>query len=324
MKTALFVFLLPLSLPAADPSLAVVVNSGDATATIYAATRISTGDPSLKALKTLPTGKGPNEVCISPNGKRAFVSNRGDISVTAIDLDTMAVAFTITDAALKNPDGCVVDPTNMKLYVAAAGADSVFVFDAGTGRKLAEIPAGREPRRLIFSPDASRLYLSNGEEQFVSVIDPKTNKAIGKVRAGRDNRAMAFTTDGEYLVICNVSDDTVEFVKPGASEPEFVVGVSKSPQRIVAVPSKQALFAIGRVDNVLSILEARPNNHEFGRQIGSIPIGRGPWGLALSAAGDCLYVTNAFDNTVSVVDLRLMKVMFNIPTGKTPMGLAVR
>ncbi|MBZ5601706.1 MAG: YncE family protein [Acidobacteriia bacterium] len=324
MKFVLLATLLSISLVGAGKPLVVVVNAGDSTATVFEATRISTGDPSLSALKVVPTGKGPNEVCIAPDGRRAFVSNRGDVSITVIDLDALAVAFTITDPAMKNPDGCVVDPSGAKLYVAAAGSESLFVFATADGRKLAQIVTGHEPRRVLLSPDARRLYVSNGEEKFVTVIDPNTNKSVGTIKAGRDNRALTFTADGEFLAIANVSDDTVQFVKPGASDSELIVGVSRSPQRLLAVPSKQAIFVIGRFDGVLGILEARPKNKEFGRQISSIPIGKGPWGMALSAAGDCIYVTNTSDNTVSVVDLRLMKVLFNIPAGKSPMGLAVR
>ena len=211
-----------------------------------------------------------------------------------------------------------------RIDVAAAGSESLFVFATVDGRKLAQIVTGHEPRRVLLSPDARRLYVSNGEEKFVTVIDPNTNKSVGTIKAGRDNRALTFTADGEFLAIANVSDDTVQFVKPGASDSELIVGVSRSPQRFLAVPSKQAIFVIGRFDGVLGILEARPKTKEFGRQISSIPIGKGTWGMALSAAGDCIYVTNTSDNTVSVVDLRLMKVLFNIPAGKSPMGLAVR
>lgn len=309
---------------AAQDSLVVVINGGDATASIYAAVRMSTTDQTLKLLKALPTGKGPQETCLSPDGKRAYVSNRSDISVTVIDLDNLAVVSTISDPGMKNPDGCVVTADGNKLYVAAAGSAAVFVYSTSDGHKLSEIKTGEEPRRLLFSEDGARLYVSNGEERYVSVIDTKTNATVSKIRTGRDPRPMIFSPDGQFLIIGNVSDDTVEFVKPGETEPEFVVGVPKSPQRLLAVPSKQALFAIGRVDNVLSILEFRPNNKEYGRMVSTIPVGRAPWGLALSAAGDCLYVTNTADNTISIIDLRLMRPLFTIPTGKSPLGIAVR
>src|SRR5438874_1843018 len=113
---------------AAKDSLVLVVNAGDSTTSIYSPTVITNGDPGLKLLKVLPVGKTPNEACVSPDGKRAYVSNRGDISVTVIDLDGLSVLSTLSDPGMKNPDGCAVNPEGTKLYVAAAGAESVFVF----------------------------------------------------------------------------------------------------------------------------------------------------------------------------------------------------
>jgi YVTN family beta-propeller protein len=324
VRQFLFVFLSAICSYAAQTSLVVVVNGGDATATVYEAVRMSTTDQTLKLLKVLPTGKGPQETCISPDGKRAYVSNRSDISITVLDLDNLAVVSTISDPGMKNPDGCLVSADGTKLYVAAAGSAAVFVYSTSDGRKLTEIKVGEEPRRLLLSPNGDRLYVSNGEERFVSVVDTKTNQTVAKIRTGRDPRPMIFSPDGKYIIIGNVSDDTVQFVKPGETEPEFVVGVPKSPQRLLAVPSKQALFAIGRFDNVLSILEFRPDNKEYGRTVSTMPVGRAPWGLALSAAGDCLYVTNTADNSISIVDLRLMRTLFSIPTGKSPLGIVVR
>ena len=117
---------------------------------------------------------------ISPNGKRAYVSNRGDISITVIDLDTSTVASTISDPTMKNPDGCIVTADSSRLYVAAAGAEAVSVYNTADGRKVAEIRTGKEPRRLLLSPDESKLYVSNGDERYVSVIDTKTNATTGK------------------------------------------------------------------------------------------------------------------------------------------------
>src|SRR5437868_5351750 len=99
----------------------VVVNSGDSTASVYSAAPVfPSGDSILKLQKILPIGKGANEVCISPSGKRAYVSNRGETSVTVLDLENLSVAATITDPEMKNPDGCIVSADGSKLYAATA------------------------------------------------------------------------------------------------------------------------------------------------------------------------------------------------------------
>lgn len=322
-------FLLLLSLAAApamsaDAGHVVVANSGDSTVSIYAPTVITNGDPGLKLLKVVPVGKTPNEVCISPDGKRAFVSNRGETTVSVIDLDTLAVVSTWNDPGMKNPDGCLLNADGSKLYVAAAANESVFVFSTVDGRKLAEIKTGGEPRRMLLSADESKLYVANGDEHYVSVIDSKTNRETARIRAGRDPRSMVLSPEGKYLAISNVSDDTVEFVPLGETTPEYVVGVPRSPQRLLAYAPKEILFIIGRYDNVLAMADLRQTK-EYGRFLSAtIPLGRAPWGMAMSPAGDCLYITNTADGTLTIVDLRLMRAGLTISTGKSPLGIAAK
>jgi YVTN family beta-propeller protein len=309
---------------AADNSHVVVANAGDSTASIYAPFVITNGDPGLKLLKTLPVGKTPNETCILPDGKRAYVSNRGDTTVTVLDLDTLTVAATINDPGMKSPDGCVLNQAGTRLYIAAAGTDSVFVFSTDDNRKVNEIKVGKEPRRLLFSKDETKLYVSNGEERYVSVVDCKTNQEISRIRAGRDPRSMVLSPEGKFLAIGNVSDDTVQFVRIGETSPEYVTGVPRSPQRLLVLPSKEILCVLGRYDNVVALVDLR-QTPEYGRFLSvTIPVGRGPWGMALSAAGDCLYVTNTTDSTMTLIDLRTMHAYLTMPTGKGPMGVAAR
>lgn len=290
---------------------------------IFTATNVH-GIPILRPLKVLPAGKGPSEICLSPDRKRAYISNGGESSITVLDLNTLAVLNTFVDNSMKRPDGCVVSPDGSKLYTAVAGADTVSVFSTVDGMKVAEIKVGKEPRRLLFSREGDRLYVSNGGEDYVSIVDPSKNIAVGKVPAGRDPRAMILTPDGKYLVISNVSSDTVELVKAGTNEVEVHLGVPRSPQRFAVDAQKGLLFTICRFDNVVSLHDIRPYQ-EYGRVLQTVPVGRGPWGMGINPDGSALYVSNTTDNTITLIDLRLMHPSsFSIPTGKAPLGLVVR
>ena len=290
---------------------------------IFTATNVH-GIPILRPLKVLPAGKTPSEICLSPDGKRAYVSNSGESSITVIDVNAVSVLTTYTDPSMKRPDGCVVGADGGKLYTAVAGADTVSVFSTADGKKTGEIKVGKEPRRLLFSRDGSRLYVANGGETYVSIVDPSKNLAIGKVPAGRDPRAMTLTPDGKYLVVSNVSSDTVELVKADTHEVEVHLGVPRSPQRFAVDAQRGLLFTICRFDNVVSLHDIRPYE-EYGRVLGTVPVGRGPWGMGINPDGTALYVGNTTDNTITLIDLRLMRPSsFSIPTGKAPMGLVVR
>ena len=320
---SLFTLATGVSARAAQDTLVLVANSVDSTVSVFTAQKAS-GNPFLRPLKVLPAGKGPSEICLSPDGKRAYVSNGAESSVTVLDLQSVSVTATFVDKSMKRPDGCVVSPDGSKLYTAVAGGETVSIFSTTDGKKTGEIKVGREPRRLLFSRDGRRLYVSIGDEEFVSIVDPARNAPIGKIPAGRDPRALALTPDGKYLVISNVSSDTVELVKADTHEVECYLGVSRSPQRFAVFPQREMLFAIGRFDSVVSILDLQPTK-EIGRMIGTMPVGRGAWGMGINPDGSALYVANATDNNITLIDLRLMRPSnFPTPTGKSPMGLVVR
>src|SRR5579883_1881210 len=277
MRIPTLVLIAAAPLVAAAAGHIVVANSADATVSIYEPFVITNGDPGLKLLKVVPVGKTPNEVCISPDGKRAFVSNRGETTVSVLDLAALSVASTLSDPEMKNPDGCLLNRDGSRLYVAAAANESVFVFSTADGRKLARIKTGGEPRRLLLSEDERRLYVANGDERYVSVIDLADNHETARIRAGRDPRSMVWTAGGKYLAVSNVSDDTIEFVAPGETTPEYVVGVPRSPQRLLVYQPKEILFIIGRYDNVLAMADLRQTK-KFGRFLSAtVPLGRAPW-----------------------------------------------
>ncbi|WP_283184170.1 YVTN family beta-propeller repeat protein [Pseudomonas svalbardensis] len=57
--------------------------------------------------------------------------------------------------------------------------------------------------------------------------------------------------------------------------------------------------------------------------IGSIPVGNGPFGIAVSPDGTRAYVCNQASHTVSVIDTATNRVLTTIPVGNRPTGVAV-
>lgn len=302
----------------------VVANSGDNTASIYSAETDAHG-PTLTLLKTLPMGKYPREICVAPDGKRAYVANRDqkETTVTAIDLETLTVAATISDPALKSPDGCLVSPDSSKLYVAGAWSNAFFVFSTNDGHKISEFKTGHEPRRILFSKDGSRFYVTHGEERYIGIYDAKTEKQIGTMKAGRNHREIAYTPDGKYLAVTNVNDDAIQFTNAETHEVELVVGVPPYPERLMFYPEKSMLLTLGRYDGVLSMLDLTPGKM-YGRFKSKIQIGRQPYCMDIHPDRRTLYITDLGEHNIKIVDLPSMKLAgYTIPTGKAPEGIAV-
>jgi YVTN family beta-propeller protein len=56
---------------------------------------------------------------------------------------------------------------------------------------------------------------------------------------------------------------------------------------------------------------------------GYVPVGRRPWGIAVTADGKKLYVANGVSDSVSVIDTATQKVVATIPVEKGPWGVAI-
>ncbi len=67
----------------------------------------------------------------------------------------------------------------------------------------------------------------------------------------------------------------------------------------------------------------RRGRREGARDPGYILVGKRPWGLALTADEDLLYVANGLSDDITVIDTRTRKVLKSIPVGRVPYGILI-
>jgi len=75
---------------------------------------------------------------------------------------------------------------------------------------------------------------------------------------------------------------------------------------------------------VVAFLSSNPNDDNgFARDTDTIPVGSRPWGVAIAPDGSRVYVVNANDGSVSVIDAESNTVTRSIRVGSEPLGVAV-
>lgn len=321
LLTTLSVLLAPLAAGNAaaaagkDPLL-VVVNRSEQQIGIF-----KVNGKSLTQVKTLPAGDTPREVCISPDGARAYVSNQKSKSITVVDLAQLKVATTFTNESLDTPDGCVVSADSSKLYVVAAKRNSVFVIDTKGYAVLKEIAVPvQNPRRLAFSPDAGKLYVAADKTPKIAVIDLAKGSVASTFDVGNEPRGMAFTPDGKTLLLSMVMDDTIMAFDAGTQKLTGVRGTPLSPQRIVISPDGTFAYVLTRMQPRLFAMPVK-GPHDDSR---TLELTKLPWGLAMNPDGTLLYVSNNEENNILVIDTKTFQAVANVPAGKDPNGIAYR
>src|SRR5579862_8716837 len=241
----------------------------------------------LKVTKSIPLSGHPNNISISKDGKRVYVSiARAPGAVDVIDTTTLTNVKSIpVEGAVHNtyvtPDG--------KFVVSGSIASKVItVIDAKT-----ETPAwklkmdlGIRPMAFATNPDGSTKWIFvqlSGLNGF-AVVDFATRKEIHRIKlpdlpagkapfpvGGNESHGMAVTSDGKTLVV-NSRLNTAIY---SYSIPEL-------------------------------------------KLLGSTEVGLSPDWVTITPDGKTAYVANAASNSVSVVDIRSMKEITRIPVGEVP------
>lgn len=307
--------------------LLVVVQRADSQVALY-----KVAGATLGLVKSLPVGKTPREVCLSPDGTRAYVSAQEGNSVTVVDLTTASVSATIGVPEMEAPDGCAVSPDGKKLYVVSMKRNALEVFSTQDGALLKDVRLPLVvPRRVAFTPDGRHLYVGCNNTPEIAILDAASDSLVRTFKVGNEARGgLAFTDGGKTFLVGNVEDDTVSWVDTDTYQVVKTMGVPLSPQRIEVSKDGQVAYVLTRMGSreagsnvhqpVLFVMPLK-DKHDTSRYVS---VGTAPWGLAVSDDGAFIYVSSNAENVVNVIDAKTLKTIANVPVGKDPQALAFR
>src|SRR6185436_12155902 len=240
-----------------------------------------------------------------PDGKRLFVSGgnaegrketvRAPIYVFGYDNGKLSSDPVSTLEETISPtelywSGLVHDRKKDILYAANRGTGprpgNVVVFDTKGGKLLSRIPVEINPYDVVLSDDRRTLYVSNWASDSVSVIDTASRRVVSTIVVGDNPNDMELSADGRLYVACS-NDNTV-----------WVIDTKK----------RQAIEKI--------------NTALFPRA----PEGSTPNALALDRKNNILFVANADNNNVAVINVEEAgesEVLGFLPAGWYPSALAL-
>lgn len=121
-------------------------------------------------------------VVATPDGARAFVTNIGSGTVTAIDLAAGKVLAQIPTG--KGAEGIAMLPDGSEVWVTNRDSDTVSVVDPARLKVVTEMKAASFPIRVAFAQDGRRALVSCARSGDVAVFDAKARRELGRLRAG--------------------------------------------------------------------------------------------------------------------------------------------
>ena len=115
----------------------------------------------FKKIGFIPTGRGAHGLYTSRDSKYLYVSNRGEGSISLIDLETKKVAVTWRLPGGGSPDMGGVSADGKVLWLSGRYDSEVYAIDTNDGHLLARIPVGEGPHGLCVYPQPGRYSLGH-------------------------------------------------------------------------------------------------------------------------------------------------------------------
>lgn len=140
---------------------------------------------------TIPTGKGPEGMDLSPDGREVWAANSGDGTVSIIDSASKKVIDTL-DVKTKHSNRLKFTPDGKMVLISDAGSDELVMVDVATRKEQKRIKVGRGPEGILVQPDGFRAYVATSQDNAVAVVDLRTLEVAGKIVTGKDPDGLAW------------------------------------------------------------------------------------------------------------------------------------
>ncbi len=130
--------------------------------------------PSRRIRSSISTDDHPNEMVLTRDGRRLYVSNANENSVSVIDTTLAKVVETICSAlypgapAGSTPNSLALSEDEQFLLIANADNNNLALFEVGEdrpSRSVGFIPVGWYPTSVRIQPETGTIYVANGKGQ---------------------------------------------------------------------------------------------------------------------------------------------------------------
>lgn len=114
-----------------------------------------------RRIRFIPTGDGAHGIYFSRDGRRAYVTNRGEGSISLLDLPSLKPAGKWRIPGGGSPDMGGLSADGKVLWLSGRYHNEVYAISTGNGKLLARIPVGSGPHGLTIWPQPGRYSLGH-------------------------------------------------------------------------------------------------------------------------------------------------------------------
>jgi YVTN family beta-propeller protein len=282
-----------------------------------------------RLIEEIPVGTDPRSVAITPDTSRVLVTLRGEGSLAVVDFQTRELLTKIAlDGSLPY---AVVSDRNNRALVSLQGSNEIVEVDLVNSRVSRRLSVPASPAGLtvwgdflyithFWSGDVSLMYLPRGVviDTVSTGSDTGISQAIGidvqrglaylpQTRSNAGNRALTFDTT--VFPVVNVLD-----LRGLVSLPRSRVDLSTAdrpvnmPFAIAVDPFRNWLYIANAGSDDVTVIDV-----STGLSRANIPVGANPRGVLLNRDNTYLFVHNAVDATLTIVETNRLQAIDVLP-----------
>lgn len=318
--------------PPARADTLVVANKGEATVSLI---DLDSGE----VRHTLPTGEGPHEVAISPDGGQAVITDYGrrgspGNTLTVIDLGVPRVIDTLDLGDYRRPHG-VAYLDSRRLVVTAEDNQALLVVDLEEGKVVRAIATEQDiSHMLALDAGGEKAYVANIGSGSITAIDLAQGVRRANIPTGEGAEGIAVAAGGEQVWVTNRAADDLTVLDAASLEPIATLESPGFPIRATATADGRVLVTRARSGDLVIYatdpprelrridfgLEAKDvEDRLFGDRFGDSSV---PIGVVVDAKGKRAWVAHANADLITETDLESGETTRILTAGREPDGMA--
>lgn len=270
-----------------------------------------------KVVTTISGIEGPHNVQAAPDGSQVWAVSGHSNALVSLDPDRYRLSGTVPTG--NGPAHVVITPDNRRAVVTNAGDGTVSSYDTAPLRLRSTVKVSAGPHGLRPAADNKTVVIANTTAGTVDVLDTASGKRVS-IPVGRSPVQVAVEPGDRFAYVSLAGESAVAKVDVIARKVVGVVKVPAPPVQLYLTSRGQLLSANQGTDaapgRTVSIID--PSTMTVSA---SIATGAGPHGIVADPTGTRAWVTNLYDDTVSVLDLAAGTAT-TVAVGDKPNGIS--
>src|SRR6187200_2262023 len=184
-----------------------------------------------KVLTTIPVGKRPRGIRVSPDGSTLYVALSGSpIAGPGVD-----------ESKLPPPD---------------KRADGIGVVSVADHRLLRIVKAGSDPEQTAISQDGTRLFVANEDVGEASVVAEDDGHVLASLKVGGEPEGVEMRPDGQVVYVTSEEDGQVAVIDTAALKVLKMMDVGPRPRSTAFLPDSSRAYVSSENGASLAVIDA--------------------------------------------------------------------